>query len=260
MNYSRSFGLLLLILISIAASSVAEKTFLPGTQPAAAAQSQACPKVDISGLYEVMHGSPLTFSVNVTGGDQNVTPTYNWTVSAGTISSGQGTPVITVDTSEAMAGGTITATVEVGGYARNCDSVRSSTSDVKAKPAPARKIGEYGAVKPAEEKTLLDKYATELASDMTTQGFIAAYPGRAGGSKEMQTAVMRALNYLDKNHAIPASRFITVAGAQREKLTIELWVVPAGADSPEVVAPVETKPAKEKPKPASPKPAKPKKS
>jgi hypothetical protein len=41
----------------------------------------------------------LALFASVTGGDENVTPTYNWTVSDGTIDSGQGTSTITIDTS-----------------------------------------------------------------------------------------------------------------------------------------------------------------
>ena len=40
----------------------------------------------------------MIVSANVSGGDRNITPTYNWSISAGIISSGQGTPVIIIDT------------------------------------------------------------------------------------------------------------------------------------------------------------------
>src|SRR6185503_3855151 len=135
-------------------------------------------------------------------------PTYNWTVSAGAISSGQGTSVITVDTTEASSGSTITATVELGGFDRNCYTAQSSTTSVMAKKADARKIAEYGKVKINEEKAALDKYAAELAADPSAQAYIVTYPARQAGDKEMQAAAMKALEYLIKQKAIDASRVL----------------------------------------------------
>ena len=55
-------------------------------------------------------GDSMTFTANVSGGGD---ATYNWSVSAGTISSGQGTRSIMVSTNKDMAGMNVTATVEV---------------------------------------------------------------------------------------------------------------------------------------------------
>ena len=79
---------------------------------------------------EVEQGTPVNFSVSVNGGTPSVTPTYNWTVSAGTISSGQGTPSITVDTAS-TAGQSITATVELGGLDPSCGRTASCSVAVK---------------------------------------------------------------------------------------------------------------------------------
>ena len=53
--------------------------------------------------------------------------TYNWSLSAGSISTGQGTPVIVV--ADLIAGESITAAVAVGGLNAACkDTVLSSTA------------------------------------------------------------------------------------------------------------------------------------
>ncbi len=57
-----------------------------------------CPTVSVSCPSEVEPNQPITFTASVSGGDPAATWTYNWSVSAGTISSGQGTSTITVDT------------------------------------------------------------------------------------------------------------------------------------------------------------------
>ena len=90
--------------------------------PVRAPTPPPCPTVSVSCPDTGTVGQPVTFTANVSGGDANVTATYNWTVSAGTISSGQGTSSITVDTTGVAGGSTITATVDVGGYDRSCST------------------------------------------------------------------------------------------------------------------------------------------
>ncbi|MCV4566453.1 hypothetical protein OFB72_28250, partial [Escherichia coli] len=86
----------------------------------------------------------MTFTATAAGGTQaNIT--YNWSVSAGTIESGQGTPSITVRTTRDMAGSSVTATVEIGGLdpACNCPRTASETAGVAPKP-DAVMIDEFG--------------------------------------------------------------------------------------------------------------------
>jgi hypothetical protein len=99
-----------------------------------AQQQAACPTTKIHCPDSVHKGESLTFTADVKGGDKDVTPTYNWTVSAGTISSGQGTSTITVDLKGVEAGASVTATVELGGYSRDCgygSTVNSCTTSVE---------------------------------------------------------------------------------------------------------------------------------
>src|SRR2546426_8367870 len=58
-------------------------------------------------------------------------PTYHWTVSAGRIIDGQGTPSIRVDTN-GLAGQTLTATVSVGGYTLDCTRSEEHTSELQS--------------------------------------------------------------------------------------------------------------------------------
>jgi hypothetical protein len=90
----------------------------------------ACPVIEISTPTDdpVKAGETLTFTANVAGiPTENIT--YNWTVSAGTIVEGQGTSQIKVETAREMAGGNLTATVEIGSerIAGICESTASET-------------------------------------------------------------------------------------------------------------------------------------
>src|SRR5919205_489317 len=101
-----------------------------------------CPTVTVSCPDTPGSDGRLVFTANVAGGDPNVTPTFNWTASAGTITSGQGTSSIIVD-AQGLSYGSFTATVEVAGYDRSCRTSSSCTILIEP-PIQPRKIDEYG--------------------------------------------------------------------------------------------------------------------
>jgi hypothetical protein len=191
-----------------------------------------CPTVSVScpsDLVEV--GQPITFTANVSGGDPSVSITYNWTVSSGTISSGQGTPSITVDTTGLAGGGSVTATVELGGLAPECNRTASCTTPLR-ETAVARKFDEYGNIAFNDEKARLDNFAVQLQQEPGAQGYIIAYGGRRARTGEAQARADRAKDYLVNNRQIDAGRIVTVDGGHKEDLTVELWIVPTGATPP----------------------------
>jgi hypothetical protein len=89
-----------------------------------------CPSLSVSVPSEVKSGEPITFTA--TGSDE---ATYNWSVSAGTITSGQGTSSIVVDTT-GLAGQSVTATVSLGGLDPSCSATASGTVTITAAPQP----------------------------------------------------------------------------------------------------------------------------
>jgi hypothetical protein len=184
-----------------------------------------CPAVSVSCPSDVDLGSPITFTASVSG-DASVT--YNWSVSAGTISGGQGTSSITVDTA-GLGGQTVTATVELGGLDPSCSRTASCTTGVRAPNPPAVKFDEYGNIKFNDEKARLDNYAIQLQNQPASQGYILAYGACAG---EAQTRADRAKDYLVNTRGMDASRLVTVDGGCRSELAVELWVVPTGATPP----------------------------
>ena len=114
----------------------------------------------------VTENAPVTFSANVSGGSGNVTPTYNWTVSAGRIISGQGTTSITVDTA-GLAGQTIRATLDVEGYGVPCPASCSVSLPIDLKP---RKFDEYYDIA-RTRKARLDNFAISCRR-AGSQGYI----------------------------------------------------------------------------------------
>ncbi len=188
-----------------------------------------CPAIAVSCPDAVDEGSPITFSASVTGGATTVTATYNWSVSAGTISSGQGTSTITVDTA-GLGGQTVTATLEVGGYPPACGRTASCSTQIRQAAKPiATKFDEYGNIRFNDEKARLDNYAIQLQNSPGSEGYIIAYGSCAG---EGQSRADRAKNYLVNTRGIEAGRIVTIDGGCRSDLTVELWIVPTGADKP----------------------------
>jgi hypothetical protein len=189
-----------------------------------------CPTVNVTCPDTVDEGQPATFTANVTGGDPNVAATYNWSVSAGTITSGQGTPSITVDTT-GQGGQTITATVNVGGYPPECNTSASCSTTVN-RIVVARLFDQYGNIAFNDEKARLDNYAIQLQNEPGAQGYIVVYGGRRGRANEAQARADRAKDYMVNTRGVDPGRIVTVDGGYREDLTVELWIVPTGATPP----------------------------
>ena len=188
-----------------------------------------CPTLSIScPTDQITAGNPATVSANVSGGDPNATITYNWTVSAGTISSGQGTPTITVDTT-GLAGNSVTATVEIGGVGPECDRTESCTFQVAGVVPQSRKFDEYTDLRFNDEKARLDNFAIQLQQEPGAQGYYVIF-GSCEGEADQRSA--RAVDYLVNNRGIDRSRITVVNGGCREQLTVELWIRPTGASEP----------------------------
>jgi hypothetical protein len=184
-----------------------------------------CPTVSVSCPSDVEQGQPITFTSSVS---PDATVTYNWSVSAGTISSGQGTSSITVDTT-GLAGQTVTATLELGGLDPACSRTASCSTAVSPLPAVPTKFDEYGDISFNDEKARLDNYAIQLQNTPDAQGYIIAYGNCEGAA---QARADRAKDYLVNTRGIDAGRLVTIDGGCRSDLTVELWIVPSGATPP----------------------------
>jgi len=187
----------------------------------------SCPSLSVSGPAGVTTpGDTMTFTANVSGGPD---VTYNWTVSGGTITSGQGTPSIVVGTTTADAGTTITATVTLGGLdpACNCPETASESGPVDSRPIPVL-VDEFGALPNDDIRGRLDIFFQELSNNPNNQGYIINY-----GTDRQIAARERLIT----NH-------ITLRGFDRSRITLvrggdtgagvntKLYRIPPGAENP----------------------------
>ena len=203
-----------------------------------------CPVVRVTCLDTVEENRPATFAAEVSGGDPKVTPTFNWTVSAGMIQSGRGTSAIVVDMT-GFGGMSMTTTINVGGFARDCDAFASCNTSV-LKKAELIKFDKYGGP-PAERNARLDDFALGLKENPDALVHIISYGGRTSRPGEAKAAADKVKDYLVTTRGIDASRVVTVDGGYREDRTVELWLAPAGASPPAptpTVDPKDVKPAR----------------
>lgn len=92
-----------------------------------------CPKIAVIGPSGVTRaGDALTFTANVGASDRNNKLEYSWTVSAGTIESGQGTSGINVRSTPEMGNTMITATVKVSGLPEDCVNTAYEEAGIEA--------------------------------------------------------------------------------------------------------------------------------
>jgi len=191
----------------------------------------ACASISVSGPAGVTQpGQTMTFTANVSGGSQDVALTYNWTVSAGSIESGQGTPSIVVRVPADMSGGNITATVDVGGQRAdcNCPTTANETAGVSTLPT-ANEVDTFGKLPNDEVKARVQNFYTELANNPTAQGYIINY-GTPAQIAARRKQITNAITFLKLDPA----RVTFVDGPDKGTgIETHLWIVPPGATPPQ---------------------------
>lgn len=185
-----------------------------------------CPTLTVDGpASAVQPGETMTFRANVVGGNQqNIT--YNWTVSQGSIVSGQGTPQIVVGT-EGLEDTNIQATVTItGDEGCNCEESASETGVIAGEPDPEL-VDEFGPIPNNDVKARLDIFANRLANEPTSSGYIVNY----GSARDVTRRERLIRDYLVNDKGIDPSRLVFVNGGVESAIRTRLWIVPAGADA-----------------------------
>ena len=196
---------------------------------ACAAVRPVCPAIEISGPMTIVLDQPLTFSSKYTGGTAGITPVYNWTVSGGTIMSGQGTDSIRVDTT-GMAGQTIRASLSLGGY--NLECYAETAISIPVPKIISRRFDEFPDIARNDEKARLDNFAIEMQNDQTATAYVIVYPSKGGKRNEVQQHAGRVVDYLVNSRGLHQHRIVTLVGPLRDQLGVELWISPQGATPP----------------------------
>jgi hypothetical protein len=192
---------------------------------------QTCPSISVSCPADYKEGESLTFKATISGGDPKVVPVFSWTVSEGRIVQGQGTSSIKVDLTSVDARGP-TGTVTVSGFDSACPATASCSLIIEHWDLSPKKFDSFGALPRSKEAMSLTAYAVELKNQPGTQAYLLAYGGRRGRAGEALKLAIRSQKYLVESRGIHADRIVTLDAGYREKLTIDLWIVPTGFNRP----------------------------
>jgi hypothetical protein len=178
-----------------------------------------CPRVTVSCANTLQ--PTYQFTASVTEADANQRFAYHWTVSAGKIVSGQGTPVITV-----IGEPTLTATVRLTGLPSVCIQTTASCSVNVGyhHVPPVQKIDQFGSIPFQKVKPHLDKLAHDLRNSPGALGSIV--------STRKWALAKNAVDYLLSKHGIPSERILLVDQKRKGPLLIKLFIVPPGASPP----------------------------
>jgi hypothetical protein len=184
-----------------------------------------CPTISVRGPFGTTSpGDVMTFTASVSGD-----VTYSWSVSAGEIISGQGTPSIRVQTTPDMAGRNVTATVTIGGLDPNCNcaTTESETAGVATVPRPDL-VDEFGRAVDDDIKARVDNFYIQLNNNPTAQGYIINY-GTPAQIRARRAQIMRAINF----RSYDQSRVVFVDGPNTGMgVNTRFYLVPAGAEIP----------------------------
>ncbi len=210
--------------------------------------TKECPyDMRVDGPEKVTEGDLATF---VARNVASVTPiagtalNYAWRVSPSTarITSGLGTPAITVDTT-GLGDRTITVEVDVtdGVYDSSCRQRKSVVTEVipqvpEIPPVPIL-FDEFIFRSFDDDKARLDNLGIELQNNPSYQGYIIMYQGtdpRSRRSGNVDKLSRRALDYLVRERGVDPSRVQIVRGQDWETTTYQIWIVPPGATNPPV--------------------------
>jgi hypothetical protein len=171
----------------------------------------------------------MTFTANLSGGNQEGI-TFNWSVSAGSIVEGQGTPSIRVSVPSDGSVTNVTATVNIGGTqpACNCDTEASETAGVAPTIRERTEVDDFGNIANDDVRQRLDAFFATLQSDPTAQGYIINY-GTPRNVTRRETLIRNHITF----RGFDASRITFVNGGDNaEGIRTRLVLVPAGAEAP----------------------------
>jgi hypothetical protein len=197
-----------------------------------------CPfPVNISAPTQVTDGEIITYTADVAySGNSALRYVWKVTPSTARIISGQGTPTLNVD-STGVGGQRITATLTADDGSADAACAQSAqavsmVAPLEKKVIVAREFDECNNCTFDDQKARLDNLAVELQNDPTTRAHIIAYGGRMSPLGQIEKLMSRARDYLVNERGIDASRLVFVNGGFREEDSVELWLVPSGAQAP----------------------------
>jgi len=197
-----------------------------------------CPyPLNLSSPVSVNDGDLISFTSDVAYSGTR-TLNYTWTVSPAEarITSGAGTPTITVD-STGLGSQRVSATLVVddGSGEPMCRQTAQAATNVVRKelPPPECKVfDQFPSVAFDDDKARFDNLAIELQNAPDATAYLIFYAGRTSRIGQADALGRRSANYLIELRGVDSRRLVIINGGYRETDFIEIWVCPPGAKAP----------------------------
>ena len=201
-----------------------------------------CPyRFHLEGPDKVTEGDLVTFAA-INSGTAPIPIRYAWKVSNGLVTSGLGTPSITVD-SKGMGGQTINAELDVNDdvYDSKCRQVISVPTEVgkipPIEPVKPFRCDEFEAKNPDQDKARFDNCVIQAQNTPDSQLYVIIYPGtdKISMTRNSYDRLSKlTLDYMVKVRGFDPRRISIVKGTNRVRTGFEIWIVPPGAQPPVV--------------------------
>ena len=204
--------------------------------------STPCPyRFHLEGPDKISDGDLVTFAA-INAGTAPIPLRYGWKVTPGSarITSGLGTPSITVD-STGIGDGKIIAELDVNDsvYDNKCRQVISVPTEVSKIPIVVPPKGfrcdEFQARTADDDKARFDNCVIQAQNTPDSLLYVVIHPGTDKISLTRNTyekLSKRALDYMVKTRGFDPRRIYILKGTPRPKTSYEIWIVPPGAQPP----------------------------
>lgn len=172
-----------------------------------------CPKIEVTGpSASVNPGEKTIFAVNVSGVDTNKIE-YRWSISDGTIVSGQGSPVIYVST-DGLNGRRIIAEVEIKGLPEKCFNRGNEVADISYGCDLPPMIDEYGKLTWDEEKLRLISAAKQIKASPDRRLMIVVFFPKYLSSAQKNDRISNIEKYLISEHKLSQENIHIMEGSE----------------------------------------------
>lgn len=194
-----------------------------------------CPAISLTGPPGIwMRGDTIYYSVSLEGNvPANVA--YQWSISDGEITDGQGTAKIAVLTKPSQL--RLTVTIDVKGLPKECPNVSSDTAPIYFEGPTAILVDESSVALDRINKRGLDKLVEELKRNTNSYGYIIEYVPVETRPRTIDKKIKLVSDYLIKTRGIGPERFKIVfeeivTGGRSIQNRTKLYGIPPGADFP----------------------------
>jgi hypothetical protein len=193
----------------------------------------ACPRISISGpAGYIAHGMATIFSINADLPNlENLK--YEWTVTAGKVDQGQGTPHLYLITNNEDGGKELKVKVRVTGLSEGCLDTAEFVYGKLQFEGDAVPFDEWGRIPVRLESERLDLVAEGWKQNPSNYFYFIIYrgPGETTASEAARIKRMRA--HLITKKKVPADRVIFVSGGDlRIRSSTLVYMIPPGATKP----------------------------